>query len=463
MSLRLYNTLGRKLEDFKPLHGDRVGLYTCGPTVYSTAHIGNLRTYIFEDVLRRTLELNEYTVSHAMNITDVGHLVGDEDFAEDKIDLAAQAENKNPLDIAQAYEAQFFQDLKKLNIKKANTVMRATDAIPEQIEIIQTLLDKGFAYQDKYAVYFDTSKLSDYGKLSGQKLSEKKVGSRKDVIIDSQKKNPQDFALWFFLEGRYKHHILHWPAPWGVGFPGWHVECSAISRKILGQPFDIHTGGVDHIGTHHTNEIAQSEAAFGTPLANFWLHSEFLILPDKRMGKSEGNSILLQNIIDRGINPLAFRYLCLQTHYRKPLSFTWESLEAAAQGLNNIWQTIDASAVNGKIGCAEFEERFLTALHDDLNTSQTLAIMHELLKSEYPWSAKLQSLSVFDKMLGLNLLGRRARPWVTPTPAQQKILDQRRLARDSKDWSTADDLRDELLATGFEVVDDKGGQRLRKK
>lgn len=466
MSLHLYNTLGRKLQDFVPLPGQEVGLYTCGPTVYSTAHIGNLRTYIFEDVLRRALELNGYTVKHGMNITDVGHLVGDADFAEDKIDVVARAENKNPLDIAKVYEAQFFKDLDQLNIKRATEVIRATDAIQEQIDIIQTLLDKGFAYQDNYAVYFDTSKLSDYGKLSGQKLSEKKTGSRQDVVIDSQKRNPQDFALWFFLTGRYKNHILHWPSPWGVGFPGWHIECSAISRKILGQPFDIHTGGVDHIGTHHTNEIAQSEAAFGTPLANFWLHAEFLILPGKRMGKSEGNAILLQSIIDRGIHPLAFRYLCLQTHYRKPLSFTWESLEAAAQGLNNIWAMIDnaeSESVQPTEPLSEYIKNFTESLNDDLNTSPALAVMHSLVGSTQPWNQKRATLEVMDLVLGLDLLGQRVSAWVTPTPEQQKVLDQRQLARNDQDWSTSDALRDELLATGFEIVDDKGGQRLRKK
>ncbi|MBI4090123.1 MAG: cysteine--tRNA ligase [Candidatus Kerfeldbacteria bacterium] len=445
----LYNTLARRRETFRPIRPPDVGLYTCGPTVYSTAHIGNLRTYIFEDVLRRTLEFNGYRVTHGMNVTDVGHLVGDEDFAEDKIDVAARAEHKNPLEMAQMYEVQFFEDLKKLNVARPHTVTRATDAIAEQLEIISRLFAKGFAYQDEFAIYFDTTKLTDYGKLAGQELQEKRVGARAEVVVDFGKKNPQDFALWFFLAGRYKNHILHWPSPWGEGFPGWHLECSAISRKILGQPFDIHTGGVDHIGTHHTNEIAQSEAAFGLPLANYWLHGEFLILPDKRMGKSEGNKITLQEVIDRRIHPLAFRYLVLQTHYRQKLTFNWEALEAAQRGLLNLWLQVDTSRQTAKIGCAEYEHRFRVAVNDDLNTPRALAVVHEMLGSTYPWSAKLQSLTAFERVLGLGLTPTAERNHFVPLDEAANrtvvgLITRREQARAERDFKTSDQLREQI-------------------
>src|SRR3989344_628835 len=358
--LKLYNTLSKKIEEFKHIKKRRAGLYTCGPTVYDFAHIGNLRTYIFEDILKRVLQYNDYKVDHAMNITDVGHLVGDGDEGEDKLEVGAKREGKSPLEIAKIYEIKFFADLAELNIIEPNQVLRATDSIKEQIEIIEILVEKGFAYKGNQAVYFDTSKFPDYGKLSGQKLSEKKTGARGDVVIDKDKKHPADFALWFFLTGRYKHHVLHWSSPWGQGFPGWHIECSAISRKLLGQPFDIHCGGVDHIGTHHTNEIAQSEAAFDTPLANVWMHGEFLLIDSGRMGKSEGNLLTLSELKKRGFSPLDYRYMCLQAHYRTQLNFAWETLLGAHQTLERLYNFVSSSKP-GQVGCAEYEQNFLAA------------------------------------------------------------------------------------------------------
>ncbi|MBU2264882.1 cysteine--tRNA ligase, partial [Patescibacteria group bacterium] len=271
MPIYLYNTLSRTKEVFKPIKKNKVGFYACGPTVYDFAHIGNLRTYIFEDILRRVLTYNDYKVNHAMNITDVGHLVGDGDDGEDKLEIGAKREGKNPMAIATFYTDKFWQDADKLNILRPNKILPATRAIKEQIEIIKILIAKGYAYKKTLAIYFNVAKFQNYGKLSGQKLDDKTTQARETVYVDAEKETRQDFALWFFLTGRYKNHILHWPSPWGEGFPGWHIECSAISRQLLGQPFDIHCGGVDHIGTHHANEIAQSEAAFNIPLAHYWL------------------------------------------------------------------------------------------------------------------------------------------------------------------------------------------------
>jgi len=463
--LRLYNTLGRKLEDFQPMHGQEVGLYTCGPTVYNTAHIGNLRTYIFEDVLRRTLALNGYTAKHVMNITDVGHLTGDDgdDSGVDKIAKAAKETKRDAYVIAKQYETEFFTDTTSLNILPPTVKLRATETIDAQIKLIEQLEKNGFTYTTSDGIYFDTAKLPTYGQLSGQKTTEKQAGAR--VEVNTEKRNPTDFALWKFSDPADQRQ-MEWDAFGKKGFPGWHIECSAMSLGEFPNGLDIHCGGIDHIAVHHENEIAQNEAAGHKDFVNIWMHGEFLVLPSKRMGKSEGNSILLHDVVAKGINPLAYRYLCLQAHYRKPLSFTWESLEAAAQGLNNIWATIDhaeSSTLSPAEADSETIQKFTEAVNNDLNTAQALAVMQELLSSDMPWNMKLATLSKIDEVLGLNLLGKRESAWITPTPAQQNILDQRQQARTEKDWSMSDALRDELLATGFEVVDDKDGQRLRKK
>ena len=401
--LKLYNTLTRQKEIFKPIKGKKVGLYTCGPTVYDFAHIGNLRTYIFEDILKRALLYNGYKIKHAMNVTDVGHLVGDSDGGEDKIEVGARREGKDPLAIARRYETQFFKDLAELNILPPNKVLRATETIAEQQKIIKKLLARGLAYQTPAAIYFDTGKFKDYGRLAGQNLAEKTLAARSEVVSDADKRNPADFALWFFLTGRYKNHILHWPSKWGEGFPGWHIECSAISRKILGQPFDIHCGGVDHIGTHHPNEMAQSQAAFDSPLANWWIHGEHLIVDAKRMGKSEGNLLTLAQLSQQSFSPLAFRYLVLQTHYRQQLNFSLPALSASQTALFNLLDTV-ATYEKPKIGCAEYEEKFLMAINDDLNLPKALAVVWDLIKDQsLPGAAKKQSLLKFDSVLGLNL------------------------------------------------------------
>jgi len=333
---RIYNTLTRKVEILQPIKKNKVSLYTCGPTVYNYAHIGNLRTYIFEDVLERTLARNGYKVRRVMNITDVGHLTSDADQGEDKIEKEAAKEKKTVWEIAKFYTNAFLKDAKKINIKIPRLLVPATKTIPEQIRIIEILASKGLAYETPKAIYFDVSKFKDYTKLSRQPLSEKITAAREEVVSDPGKRNPADFVLWFKLVDHFKHHVMRWRSLWGEGFPGWHIECSAISTKYLGQPFDIHTGGIDHVGVHHTNEIAQSEGAFDRPLANYWMHGEFLTVNQDRMGKSLGNFITLRDLQVKGFDPLAYRYLILTSHYRSRLDFSFESLRAAANGYHSL-------------------------------------------------------------------------------------------------------------------------------
>ena len=457
--LKLYNTLTRKIEEFNPISAKKVGLYTCGPTVYDFAHIGNLRTYIFEDLLQRVLEYNGYEVERAMNITDVGHLVGDGDEGEDKLEVGAKREGKSPLEIAKFYTDKFFSDMDELNIIRPKNILSATQSIPEQIEIIKILEEKGFAYKGEQAVYFDTSKFPDYGRLSGQKLSEKKVGVREEVVIDKDKRNPADFALWFFLTGRYKNHVLHWPSPWGEGFPGWHIECSAISKKLLGQPFDIHCGGVDHIGTHHTNEIAQSEAAFGIPLANVWMHGEFLLVNSSRMGKSEGNLLTVDVLKEKGFSPLDYRYMCLQAHYRTQLNFTWESLKAAAIARSRFVGTIMGESANGEPD-PEYKKKFSDALNDDLNLPKALSIAWDLLSdSRTKDEVRVNTLLDFDKVLGLGL--GVAQEMIPPEVAS--LLEIRQKSKELRDFAKSDELRKQIETLGYEVMDTPEGQKIRKK
>ncbi len=461
--LTLYNTLSRKIEPLSPLRENTVSLYTCGPTVYHFAHIGNLRTYLFEDLLRRVLEYDGYKVVHAMNITDVGHLVGDTDFTEDKMEIGARREGKHPLEIAKLYRDRFFEDCKELNILPPHMVLNATDAIAEQIEIIKLLEQKGFIYSDNSAIYFDTSKLSDYGKLSGQKLSDKLTGAREDVVVDNGKKNPADFALWFFLTGRYENHMLHWPSPWGEGFPGWHIECSAISRKLLGQPFDIHTGGVDHIGTHHTNEIAQSEAAFGVPLANIWMHGEFLLINSGRMGKSEGNAFILETIKEKGFSALDFRYLCLTAHYRTQLDFTWENLLAAHTALEKLRSHFANIPVGLKFEVSKsYEDEFVKAINEDLNIPKALGIAWQLIDDKQISKEQLfGTLLKFDQVFALQLGTPAENAEIDPQISE--LLEKRLNARQAKDFEQSDSIRRQIEERGYELMDSPDGQKLKKK
>lgn len=452
MTISLFNTLSRQKEPFKPLVEGNVTMYACGPTVYNAAHIGNLRTAIFGDIVHRVFQQSGYQVQHAMNITDVGHLIGDVDGGDDKVEHEAQRSGQHPLAIAQKYEAKFFDDLDSLHIIRPDKIKRATDAIDSQIDLITTLEAKGFVYTTSSAVYFDTSKVSDYGKLTGQSLADKLIGARDEVVTDTEKRHPSDFALWFFLVGRYEHHILHWPSPWGEGFPGWHLECSAISRELLGQPFDIHMGGVDLIGTHHTNEIAQSESAYDEPLAHYWMHGEHLLMGDNRMGKSEGNAITIEVLKEKGIDPLAFRYYCLTAHYRSKLHFSWEALESAARTLQGIRQLIRNTSVASNLSSALVDEVW-AFLRDDFDTPKALAALHEA-KDPNTWRE-------FDEVLGLNLTSKQDENEAIPesVEALQQLRDD---ARSLGDWEQSDALRRQIEGLGYRVQDTDTGSQLEK-
>lgn len=460
MSLQLYNTLGRKLQAFHPLKNQTVGLYTCGPTVYNTAHIGNLRTYIFEDVLRRTLELNGYKVKHVMNITDVGHLTGDGDMGEDKIEAEAKREKKNAYDIAAEHTKEFFDDLAKLNIEPPTTILKATDTIQLQVDLISKLETNGFTYRTSDGIYFDTAKLPSYGQLSGQKSADKKAGAR--VEVNNEKKQPTDFALWKFSKPEDKRQ-MEWPSPWGVGFPGWHIECSAMSLSEFPSGLDIHCGGIDHIAVHHENEIAQNEAAGHKDFVKTWMHGEFLKLPGKRMGKSEGNAITLQTVMDEHkLQPLAYRYLTLQAHYRKPLNFTWTSLRAAHDGLQRLWASIAREEIlhakNGKVHDATIQA-FTNAINNDLNTAKALDVIQRMLASVLSVNDKRATLEQMDKVLGLNLLGKQE----DAVLGHEELLEKYIKARQEKRFADSDKIRQQFADLGLVVEDAPEGSRLRKK
>ena len=470
MALKLYNTLTRKKQVFKPIHDKRIGLYTCGPTVYNYAHIGNLRTYVFEDVLQKTLEYNGYKVKRVMNITDVGHLTSDADTGEDKIEKEAQKEKKSVWEVSKFYTNSFLEDIKKLNIKTPEIIVPATKTIVDQIKIIKILINKQYAYETLKALYFDVVKFKNYNKLSRQPLSQKITAPRKEVIEDPEKKHPADFVLWFKLAGRYKNHVMRWPSPWGLGFPGWHIECSAISSKYLGQPFDIHTGGVDHIGTHHTNEIAQSEAAFGKPLAKFWLHGEFLIIDQSKMSKSERNFITLDTLKKRNINPLAFRYLTLTAHYRSKLNFTWKSLEAAQNAIDNLREAVKNLKTatqhtnklkNVRMLKKNFIEKFKKFINNDLDMPQALALLWNVIKSEkLDAETKYELIIDFDKVFGLNLAEIKTEKI---PPQVLELAKKREKCRQEKNFKKADELRKKIKSLGWMVEDTPHGPKIKKK
>lgn len=458
MPLYLSNTLTRKKEEFSPLKKDKIGIYTCGPTVYWFAHIGNMRAFLFADVLRRTLAYNGYNINMVMNITDVGHLTGDMDDGEDKMIVAMKREGKTAYEIADFYTQAFMADIQKLNILPADIYPKATDHIKEQIKMIQDIERNGFAYTTSDGVYFDTSKLPQYGILSGQKSDEKMAGARVDM---KEKKSPTDFALWKFSPMGSRRE-MEWDSPWGKGFPGWHIECTAMSTKYLGHPFDIHTGGVDHIPVHHENELAQAVGCCGSYHARFWMHSEFLTIEGGKMSKSLGNLFTLQDLIDNGFDPLAYRYFVLGAHYGTKLNFTWEALEAAQNALHRL-QDVVRDWDTPKIGCAEYEERFLKALNDDLNTPQALAVMWELVEdTALPSSGKAESLLKFDEVLGLGLEAFVNRPIAVPEEIRE-LIAKREEARAAKDWSASDDLRDQIEQQGFMVEDTPQGMKIRLK
>ena len=436
-------------------------MYACGPTVYNYPHIGNLRTFIFEDVLKRVLEYNNYKVNHVMNITDVGHLTNDRDMGEDKIEKEAKKEGKTAWQIADFYTKAFKKDIENLNIEYPATFCKATDNIKEQIELIEILEKKGFSYKTTDGIYFDTSKSGDYAKLSGQNLEELKEGAR--VEINEEKKNPTDFALWKFSPKNSKRE-MEWPSPWGVGFPGWHIECSAMSMKYLGDHFDIHCGGIDSVNIHHTNEIAQSEAVTGKkPWVNFWLHGAHLgMTGQEKMAKSSGNFLTLENsFIEKNINPLVFRFATFMTHYRKQMEWNYDVLAGAKNGFDNLMEKISRlGSKKGKV-LTSWKDKFLIAVNDDLNMPQALAVLNDLLKSDDMPADKLATILDFDKVFGLNF--NQAKKDGTKIPEEvKKLVSERETVRKNKDWKKSDELRDEIRGLGFEVKDTTEGQEIRK-
>lgn len=477
--LKLFNTLTRKTEEFKPLkdkkawpeRSQRVGLYTCGPTVYNYAHIGNLRTYVFEDILNRTLEYNGYKVKHIMNITDVGHLTSDGDVGEDKLEKGAKREHKTVWEIANFYTKKFKENILALNIWEPDIWCKATDHIKEQIKLVQTLIDKGYTYETSDGIYFDTTKISDYGKLANLKKQTLKAGARVEM---GEKKNHNDFALWKWSPSvslgqakRQMEWLFDKAHDEKMGFPGWHIECSAMSMKYLGEQFDIHCGGIDHVSIHHTNEIAQSEAATGKiPWVKYWLHGEFLVMSNPltnaqdKMSKSADNFITLETLRDKNFNPLSYRYFLLQAHYRKQLNFSWEALTAAQTGLERLYnEVIKIKENKTKITDKNISDKFLEAVNDDLDTPKALALIWEALKNK---QINYKTLLKFDEILGLKLkeAKKTGNEKTFISEGVQKLLNERKTARKNKNWTESDRLRDEIAILGFKVEDTSEGQKI---
>jgi cysteinyl-tRNA synthetase len=440
-----------------------VGLYTCGPTVYNFAHIGNLRTYIFEDILKRVLRYNDFQVKHVMNITDVGHLTGDRDMGEDKMEKGALREGRTAWEIAEFYTRAFKSDIAQLNIIEPDIWVKATDTIDDQIALIKILEEKGYSYRTGDGIYFDTSKFKDYTKLSHQDIEFLREGAR--VEKNPEKRNATDFALWKFSPKGVRRQ-MEWDSPWGTGFPGWHIECSAMSMKYLGERLDIHCGGTDHIDVHHTNEIAQSEAATGKKFFNCWMHGAFLIIAGgKKMAKSEDNFLTLYNAFEKkGINPLVYRFAAFQTHYRKPMEYSEESIQASRSGLqhlqNQVRQIVKNSAGQKGAVIGEYKTKFLAAINNDLNMPRAMAVVQEMLKSSFGDTDKYATILDYDRVLGLSL-DTVDKP--EELPQEIKILvAERQAARDAQDWAASDRLRDTIQELGYLVQDTKEGMQVIK-
>ncbi len=459
MELKLFNTLTRKKEIFKPIHKDYVGMYSCGPTVYWYPHIGNMRTYLFSDVLKRVLEYNGFNVKHIMNVTDVGHLVNDGDVGEDKIEKEAIKEGKTARDIANYYWKVFRDDFKKLNIIEPSIWTKATEHIKEQIELIKKLEEKGYTYKTDDGIYFDTSKLKDYGKMARLNKEKLIAGKRTDM---RGKKNKTDFALWKFSEEVGKRQ-QEWNSPWGVGFPGWHIECSAMSMKYLGENFDIHTGGEDHISIHHPNEIAQSEAATGKKFVNYWLHGIYLNFKGEKISKSKGGLYTISELEKQNFNPFSFRYMCLTTHYRKPLNFSLEILESAQNSFNRLKNIIseiknkDEKKNRKNIDAAK--KQFLEIINDDLNLPKATAFLWEILRDEKLNDSEKYELAIdFDKVLGLEL---NKEEKIEIPDEVLKIAEEREIARKNKNWKKSDELRKKIFEKGYKIDDTKEGMKIK--
>ncbi len=455
----LYNTAKRKKEEFRPIAGKKVGIYSCGPTVYSNQHIGNMYAYVVWDVFVRFLRYAGYEVLWVMNITDVGHMTSDQDEGEDKLEKGAKQEGISPWEIAKRYEKQFMESLEMLNIEKPDHLPKATEHIVEQIELAKKIEDRGFAYMTKTGLVFDTSKFENYADFANLKLEEMESGAR--VEVDLEKKKPWDFLLWVINQ---PEHVMKWESPWGEGFPGWHLECSAMSTKYLGEKFDIHTGGIEHIGVHHTNEIAQGYGAFGKETANYWLHNAWLTLKDEKMSKSLGNVYTVGQLMEKGYDPLAFRYLILTSHYRKGLVFSFESLEAAGRALSRLkkyvseWKKQGLGAVN-----KDYKKMFIEAVADDFAMPEGMAVVWKLVKdANLSDGDKLATLLDYDLVLGLRLS--ETEELEEKIPAEiERLADERQRARENRDWSKADELREVILSKGYLVEDVGNGSVIRKK
>lgn len=467
--VHLFNTLTRQVEPFRPADGKEVRLYCCGPTVYNYQHIGNLRTYIFEDLLVRTLRYAGYSVKHVMNITDVGHLVSDADDGEDKMLVASRREGKTSHEIAAFYTDIFFDHCAQLNITRPTVVCKATDHIPQMIALIEKLEQKGAAYVSGGNVYFDVSKDADYGKLAGLDLESLKAGAR--IEVDGKKRSPLDFALWF-TKSKFENQEMQWDSPWGRGYPGWHIECSAMSIEYLGETFDIHCGGIDHIPVHHTNEIAQSETATGKPFASLWMHGGFLVVGADKMSKSAGGFLTLARVAER-FDPMSYRLFCFSGSYRNELSWSWQALESSANTLKKLKQSVidwraedgDADPKTAPLGAAATDllAEFDRAVFQDLGIPKALAIVHESVKASGVTPIEhLALFSRFDRILGLGCDTWAAESFDVP-PAVLALAEKREEARKARDWKQADLLRAEILEQGFILEDTKDGAKLKKR
>ena len=463
--MRLYNTMSRSIEEFVPINEGKVSMYCCGPTVYNYAHIGNLRTYIFEDLLRRTLRRSGYDVKHVMNITDVGHLTGDGDDGEDKMEKSARETGRTVWDIAEFYMKAFFRDEEALNIERPDIICRATEHIDDMIKLIKRLEEGGHTYISGGNVYFSIDSISDYGKLARLNLDDLKSGAR--IEVDSNKKNPKDFVLWF-TNSKFKDQAMMWDSPWGRGYPGWHIECSAMSMKYLGEHFDIHCGGIDAIPVHHTNEIAQSEAATGKTWVNYWCHGEFLLMGNAKMSKSSGSFVTLPVLEGEGYDALDYRYFCLTGHYRSQLRFSYEALDAARSARKGIMERIADAKSEGPAAtdpsekAREYMAAFDEAMENDLNAPKALSILWQMLKDNgLSSSDKLAAAYHMDGILGLGL-DKAEKKEETLDAELQALLDERTAAKKAKDYKKADEIRDKLLSMGYAVKDTPAGPVLQK-
>ena len=464
MDIYFYNTLTRQKDKFIPIDKSEVRIYSCGPTVYKDATIGNMRTNIFQDVLRRVLKYNGYKIKHVMNITDVGHLVSDGDEGEDKMIKSAKEEHKTPLEIAEHYTKLFFQDLKDLNIEMPEIICKATDHIPEMLEYVKKLVENGYAYETSTAIYFDISKLDKYPILSNLDIEEQKAGAR--VNVDPEKRNPYDFALWIKAP---ENHLMKWDSPWGPSYPGWHIECSAMGQKYLGEQFDIHTGGIDLIPTHHENEIAQSKGACGKIPANYWLHGEYLLINGGKMSKSLGNVYLIKDIKDRGYDPIVYKLLCYSCSYRIKLNFTWEGMEATSKSLERLRNGYkihkegkDKLDEQDRKRLEEIEHNFHEAINDDMNMPLSMSYVWEAVRYNKKSKEITDLLLKFDTVLGLKIDKEQKQQELEIPKEVLDLVEKRKQARQEKNWEESDRLRNLIKEKGYEVKDTKDGMNIGK-